>query len=175
MHSHLALLVLSTAFASTSVGHPVPTRVAAGAGLAFTFAELPVHSLTIDKCNSTTETVMVQQTIDLIAGDTLTLPDGDVCGVLVHPSGRLHVQGTGTSGGTMSLSLAVGTIDLLVDPQIDVDNDTSDADWMRFAGTDWVTAAALALGPGVHVHVSPGHALHNSLRDAVEDDGEVEQ
>ncbi len=169
-------LFLSAALAGTYFGHPVGTQVAHDTSVAITFAEAPVHSLTVDRCDSTTETFEVMEVVDLVAGDPLTLPEGAICGVRLDLGGRIHVQGeaaSGAAGGTFSLSLAVGQVFLDVDPSLTVSGGSSPATAVRFADTTWL--AALPLTPGSHLHVNPSHPQHDGLRDGVRDDSAVEQ
>lgn len=170
-----ASLLAATAFASSSIGHPVNTGIAAGTGLTFDFAELPVHSMIVDRCDDTFETFEVMEVIDLIAGDPITLPEGDICGVQLTLGGRLNASGDGTSGGTFSLSLVVGSIQIPVDPPLEVVDDTSAALGIRIAEPNWVTATLLGLTSGNHVHVGPAHSAHDTLRDHVRWDSAILQ
>ena len=173
----LAVVLFGTplALASSSIGHPVSTGIAGGSGLTFDFAELPVQSMTVDRCDDTTETFEVMEVLDLIAGDTLTLPEGDICGVELDLGGRLNASGEGTSGGAFSLSLIVGTIQIPVSPTLVVASGTSAALGVRFAEPNWVTASGLGLSTGTHVHVGPAHGDHDDLRDHVRWDSVVVQ
>ena len=166
------IVVSALALASTSIGHPVTTGIAPGSGLTFDFAELPVHTMTVDRCDDTTETFEVTEVLDLVAGDTLTLPNGAICGVTLDLGGRLNASGDGTSGGSFSLSLIVGQVSIPVDPPLSVVSGSSAALGVRFADPNWVTATALGLSSG-HVHIGPNHAAHDSLRDAVRWDSAI--
>ena len=170
----LAVCLPGLAFAGIIIGHPVGTKIADASGLAVDFAELPVHRMTVDRCDGSTETFLVDQTLDLVVGDPLTLPNGWVCGVAVQLGGRVHLSGVGTDGGSFSMSLAVGSVQLDVSPALFVD-DTSSATGVRFAHADWVTVGDLGLSAGTHVHVNPSHTLHDVLRDAWRFDGAVTQ
>jgi hypothetical protein len=168
------LLLIATAAASSSIGHPVPTTLAGGTGITLDFAELPVHSMVVDRCDTTTETFEVMEVIDLHAGDPLTLPEGDICGVQLVLGGRLHASGSG-SGGTFSLSLAVGQITIPVSPALEVVDGDSDATLVRIAESGWITATSLSLSSGTHVHIGPASGLHDGLRDSVRWDSDILQ
>jgi hypothetical protein len=166
----------SLALASTVIGHPTGTSIAHDAGVDILFAEVPVHTMTVDRCDDTFDTYEVGEVLDLVAGDPLTLPEGDICGVRLDLAGRMHVYGqdpAGASGGTFSLSLAVGQVFLEVDPALTVSGGTSPATAVRFADSSWL--ASLPLTPGAHLHVNPSHPQHGTVRDGVRDDSAVEQ
>jgi hypothetical protein len=168
------LLFASLALSSASIGHPVAGILASGTGLTVDFAELPVQYLTVDRCDDTTETFEVMEVLDLVAGDTITLPEGDICGLQLDLGGRLHVAGDGNSGGSFSLSLAVGVINIPVSPALEVVSGSSAAIAVRIADPNWITAAGLGLSSG-HVHVGPSSTLHDGLRDSVRWDSAVIQ
>ncbi len=163
------VLVSSVSLAGTAVGHPVPTTVAAGSGLVYTQGAVPIATMTVDRCDDTTETFDVDATLDPVDHDTLTLPVGSICGVALHLSDRFLLGGQGSSGGLFALSLGVDTIVIPVDPPIVVPTGGgSGGTALRFAEVDWVTATMLDLDVNEIVVVGATHPLHDTLRDAVE-------
>jgi hypothetical protein len=160
-----------SAFAGTAVGHPVKTTFAAGTNLSYTWGELPVSTMVVDHCSASDETVTVNETLDPVANDTLLLPPGTICGIQLNLFDRVKLHGTGPSSSTFSLSLGVGQIDIPLDPPIYVDEEgKSDAEWVRLAAANWITATLLDMDPNEHVTVGALHALHDQLRDAIRED-----
>lgn len=167
----VSLLLSSASLAGTAVGHPVPSTVAAGSGLVFTQGAVPISTMTVDRCDNTTETFDVDETIDPVDHDTITLPTGYTCGITLHLSNRFLLGGYGTGGGLFALSLGVDTIVIPVDPPIFVPTGGGSGDsWVRFADVNFVTAAMLDLEENDIVVVGAQHALHDALTASVEED-----
>ncbi|MEZ4240565.1 MAG: hypothetical protein R3F59_31300 [Myxococcota bacterium] len=160
--------VCPSAMATTVVGHPVPTGIAAGTGLTYTSSILDVKTITYDLCDD--ELVDdLDEVLDPVAGDEIVLPQGeDVCGLTIDLNGRFWVYGTGPSNSTFALSLGVDTIVIDIDPPITVASDgSSGGTGIRLADPNWVTASMLDLDPNEFVGVGAGHTLHDTLRDSV--------
>lgn len=165
-------LLSATALAGgTAVGHPVSVRFASGDGLAFASGALPIGDAIFDHCDGTYETVEVDDALDPVANDALTFPPGDLCGVRLVLTGPVLLAGSGTGGGTFSLSLGVGQIDVPVDPPVYVPSDgSSGGTWVRLAAMDWVTADLLDLDANETITIGASSPLHDDLVDAIQAD-----
>ncbi|HHO51300.1 MAG TPA: hypothetical protein ENK18_10605 [Deltaproteobacteria bacterium] len=156
-----------TAAAATIVGHPHPAEIAAGDGLTYSAGVLPIDHVIYEHCNTSTETVQYDETLDPVAGDPLIVPPGTHCGATIVLSDRFLVSGSG-NGGTFALSLGVGAIVLDIDPPIVVPTDgSSGGTKLRLGIEDWVTVELLDLKPNEQVLVGAAHTLHDDLRDAI--------
>lgn len=164
-------LLSSVSFAGTAVGHPVPTTSAVASGLVFTQGAVPISTMVVDRCDDTFETFDVDQTIDPVDNDTITLPVGSICGIRLNLSDRFLLGGYGTAGGLFAVSLGVGSIDIPIDPAIVVpQSGDSGGSWIRFADVDWITATMIDLEANEIVVVGASHPLHDTLRNAVKYD-----
>ena len=95
-------LLASFLFASTlpaaagvSVGHPVPTVLAAPNGLTFSEATLSVSQVDVETCSGQSDALIASQTADPVEGDHLDLPEGSHCDMVLVLDGTLSIAGSG--------------------------------------------------------------------------------
>lgn len=154
------------------IGHPVGLRFAAGTGLTYTSGSISVTDEVVRFCDDSTLTIPVDDTLAI--GDTVLLPAGDICGVELLLDGPVLLTGTGNAGGSFTLSLSLSVVQIEVDPPLEVSaSGTSDADAVELGAPDFVTASLLQLGPGITRTVTPGHALHDTLKASVRDESSI--
>lgn len=168
------LLALSVpAWAGWGTGHPVPAWFASGTGLVFDAGAMFVTDLHVDRCDITWDHYAVDVGVDPVANDTITLPNGPICGIDLDVDGPIVLEGHGTGGGTFVLELDVATVHVEVSPQLTVTNQASAADGVELAAQNWVTASALGLDPNDDLVIASGHGLHDGLAAAVANDSRV--
>lgn len=161
--------------AGVLVGHPVDVVLADTDGLTFSSATLPVAQAQYTACSgSTVQIVPVNDDLDLLTPDTVTIPVGVWCDMRLVLSARLVGSGSGTAGGTFDVSLGVGWIDIaFASPVVVAADGSSDVDGIELAAEDWMTATMIGLTAGNHVSIGASHTLHDTLRDAVREDSTI--
>ena len=164
----LLFVLVHLARAVVIVGHPVYAFVAPGDGLVMDSAQLAVEDAVWKACpGGTDQVVAVDETMDLLGLDTLTMPEGTWCGVSLTLFDEVGVTGTG-GGGSFSLQLDVGRVDIpFASPLTVPPGSTSGSFDLKIAYEDWITATSLGLSTGTHVHIGPTDPEHNALRDAI--------
>lgn len=155
------------AHAGTAFGHPMGLVLSPGADVTYTSATLPVLDLELEDCTGATTTVSVDATLEPLEGDEVELPDGTWCALSLVLDGPLTVQGTG-GGGTFTLELDLGTIDVVPDESFAIEGGSPGVAELWLGDTDWVGVSLLELGVGLHVTVDAGDALHDVLVDSVQ-------
>jgi hypothetical protein len=152
-------------------GPPVDFHFAAGTGLSWTSGSISVTNETIELCDTTLLTVPINDVLAI--GDPIWLPDGyAVCGVALDLDDPTLLAGTGTSGGSVSMSLPMSTIQISLGTGLTIAS--TDTVTLELASPDWVTAATLSLGPGIDRTIDENSALYQSLKSALRNDSTIQ-
>lgn len=154
---------------STSIGNPsmVAVRVAQSDDITLTAASYPLGEITLNYTDGTWEAVGVNETVDAIAGDPVSLPNGAWESLVFTTSTVMTMQGT-----TRSADAAAFTLDI---PQFRL---AAYADSVRFsegayvvelAFPGWLNGDYAGYDPDQQVIVEPGSMVHDRLVAAVRD------
>lgn len=149
----LAACVSLGVMEGTAVGNPTDLTVAlaAGKGVTWQAASVPVATLDLAGCEGSEETVTVGRALDLL-GDTLVVPPGDWCGLDLVFDGDLHAQGITEDQSTLELWLRVARVALVSETAIDPGDG---AFYLELADPDWVKPQPLGATDGAVVTVGP--------------------
>lgn len=114
--------------------------------------------------------------LDLAEGPAdFDFPEGTWCGLILDLSGPLLLEGTWSDGlgsGSLSLSLAVGSVSLgAVDEALDVDGDSELA--FELASPGWLDIALDGLQDGEALVVDADSALHAGLVALLSEDSQL--
>ncbi|TNE89490.1 MAG: hypothetical protein EP330_11145 [Deltaproteobacteria bacterium] len=147
----------------TIVGNPgeMSARIAPASFAVLTEVLQPVDTLRWTHCDGE----LVEQNdldLDLLYGQGLRVPAGCVSALTWIPSAPLTLTGSGSPGAAMSLSLDLGTVELPLDPPIEVDGDRF---VLEVGHIGWLDGRYLQLDLGPDITVDPSDALAMALAD----------
>ena len=162
--SAFLLCLCLPASASTFIGNPTGVTLAPLTGITVTGRLLPVSIVETRECGASTgfRTAPEIENGKLVFG----IP-ADTCELRLELGDAVEVSGYATSGGApIFLELEVPTLVLLFAEPFDPANGT-DTYLVEFGMPGWTGATELLPGGATSAYITPTHALHDGLVDAL--------
>jgi hypothetical protein len=161
----LCLLLCPRAFGSVFVGNPTNVTLAPIPGIVLTGSAFPLAMVETRACGASTGTRTAPAVVN--GAQEIYIPDG-TCQLRLEVDDAVLVSGYATSGGApISLELELpATVVLLFAEPFDAANET-DRYLVELGMPGWTSAAELLPNGATSAFITPAHALHDDLVDAL--------